>query len=56
MIGIATGVMAEADIPRKYMPVMLVLGSTLGNVMPGSLAAPNIMAANILDPEYHRPG
>lgn len=52
MIGIATGVMAEADIPRKYMPVMLVLGSTLGNVMPGSLAAPNIMAANILDPEY----
>ena len=52
MIGIATGVMAEADIPRKYMPVMLVLGSTLGNVMPGSLAAPNIMAANILDPGY----
>ncbi len=29
-----------ADIPCKYMPVMLVLGSTLGNVMPGSLAAP----------------
>ena len=34
------------------LAVMLVLGSTLGNVMPGSLAAPNIMAANILDPEY----
>ena len=52
MIGIATGIMVEADIPRKYMPVMLVLGSTLGNVMPGSLAAPNIMAGNILDPEH----
>ena len=51
MIGIATGVMAEADIPRKYMPVMLVLGSTLGNVMPGSLAAPNIMAQGILGAE-----
>ena len=48
MIGIATGIMVEADIPRKYMPVMLVLGSTLGNVMPGSLAAPNIMAQGIL--------
>ena len=48
MIGIATGVMYEADIPRKYMPVMLVLGSTLGNVIPGSLAAPNVMCAMIL--------
>ncbi len=48
MIGIATGVMYEADIPRKYMPVTLVLGSTLGNVMPGSLAAPNIMCQGIL--------
>lgn len=48
MIGIATGIMVEADIPRKYMPVMLVLGSTLGNVMPGSLAAANIMAQGIL--------
>ena len=48
MIGSATGIMVEADIPRKYMPVMLVLGSTLGNVMPGSLAAPNIMAQGIL--------
>ena len=48
MIGIATGIMVEADIPRKYMPVMLVLGSTLGNVMPGSLAAPNIMCQGIL--------
>ena len=51
MIGIATGIMVEADIPRKYMPVMLVLGSTLGNVMPGSLAAPNIMAQGILGAE-----
>ena len=40
MIGIATGIMLEADIPRKYMPVMLVLGSTLGNVLPGSLSRP----------------
>lgn len=48
MIGIATGVMYEADIPRKYMPVMLVLGSSMGNVVPGSLAAPNILCQNIL--------
>lgn len=48
MIGIATGVMLETNIPRKYMPVMLVLGTTLGNVMPGSLAAPNIMLQVIL--------
>ncbi len=48
MIGIATGVMYEADIPRKYMPVMLVLGSSMGNVLPGSLAAPNIMCQGIL--------
>ncbi len=48
MIGIATGIMLEADIPRKYMPVMLVLGSTLGNVLPGSLAAPNIMCQGVL--------
>lgn len=48
MIGIATGIMYEADIPRKYMPVMLVLGSTLGNVLPGSLAAPNIMCQTTL--------
>ena len=48
MIGIATGVMFETNIPRKYMPVMLVLGTTLGNVMPGSLAAPNIMLQVIL--------
>ena len=40
MIGIATGAMYEADIPRRYMPVILVLGSTLGNVFPGSLSAP----------------
>lgn len=48
MIGIATGVMYEADIPRKYMPVMLVLGSSLGNVLPGSLAAPNVMCSGVL--------
>lgn len=48
MIGIATGVMYEADIPRKYMPVMLVLGSSMGNVVPGSLAAPNIMCQGVL--------
>lgn len=52
MIGIATGVMAEADIPRKYMPVMLVLGSTLGNVMPGSLGRPQYHGRQYLDPEY----
>lgn len=49
MIGIATGLMAEADIPRKYMPVLLVLGSTLGNVLPGALAAPNILCMNLLE-------
>lgn len=48
MIGIATGIMVEANIPRKYMPVMLVVGSTLGNVLPGSLAAPNIMCQGVL--------
>lgn len=48
MIGIATGVMSETDMPRKYLPVHLVLGSTLGNVFPGSLAAPNIITSNIL--------
>lgn len=48
MIGIATGVMSEADIPRKYMPVILVLGSTIGNVLPGTLAVPNILCINFL--------
>jgi len=48
MIGIATGVMSETDIPRKYMPVHLVLGTTIGNVFPGSLAVPNILCSNIL--------
>lgn len=48
MIGIATGVMAQANIPRKYMPVILVLGATLGNVMPGSLAVPNIVCMNFI--------
>jgi len=48
MIGIATGVMAETNMPRRYMPVHLVLGSTIGNVLPGTLAVPNILCSNIL--------
>lgn len=48
MIGIATGAMYEADIPRRYMPVILVLGSTLGNVFPGSLSAPSVVCAQFL--------
>jgi len=48
MIGIATGIMSEADIPRKYMPVLLVLGATIGSVLPGSLAVPNILCIDLL--------
>ena len=48
MIGIATGVCFEADIPRKYLPVMLVLGTTVGSSIPGSSSAGNILCMNFL--------
>jgi|GEM_PF-625967 len=48
MIGIATGVMAEVNIPRRFMPVHLVLGTTIGTALPGSLAVPNILCINFL--------
>lgn len=48
MIGIATGIMAEINLPRKYMPVVLVIGSSIGNVLPGSMAVPNILCVNFL--------
>ncbi len=48
MIGIATGVCFEADIPRRYLPVMLVLGTTMGSSIPGSASAGNILCMNFL--------
>lgn len=48
MIGIATGIMSEINLPRKFMPVLLVIGSSVGNVLPGSLAVPNILCVNFL--------
>ncbi|BAK46567.1 MAG: GntP family permease [Eubacterium sp.] len=48
MIGIATGVCEEADIPRRYLPVMLILGTTLSGALPGSLSAQNVICANFL--------
>jgi H+/gluconate symporter-like permease len=48
MIAIATGMMSATDIPRRYMPVYLVLGSAVGSMMPGSIATPNILLQNIL--------
>lgn len=49
MIGIATGVCFEADIPRRYLPVMLVLGTTMGSSIPGSQSAGNILCMNFLE-------
>lgn len=49
MIGIGTGVCYTADIPRRFLPVMLILGTTLGNALPGSSSAVNIICANLLE-------
>ena len=48
MIGIGTGVSLEANIPRRYLPVMLVLGTTIGSTIPGSSSAGNVVCMNIL--------
>ena len=48
MIAIATGMMSATDIPRRFMPVYLVLGSATGSMLPGSIATPNILLSNIL--------
>jgi H+/gluconate symporter-like permease len=48
MIAIATGMMYATDIPRRFMPVYLVLGSAVGSMLPGSIATPNILLQNIL--------
>ena len=49
MIGIGTGVCFEADIPRRYLPVMLIFGTTLGNAIPGSSSAVNVICMNFLE-------
>ncbi|MBQ8663961.1 MAG: GntP family permease [Eubacterium sp.] len=49
MIGIGTGVCFSADIPRRYLPVMLILGTTLGSAIPGSSSAVNVICMNFLE-------
>lgn len=49
MVGIATGVCFEADIPRRYLPVMLILGTTIGSSIPGSSSAGNVLCMNFLE-------
>ena len=48
MIAIATGVLAETNTPRRFLPVYLVVGSNMGNILPGSAAVPNILCVNFL--------
>lgn len=48
MLGLGTGICAAANIPRRFLPVMLVLGTTLGSGVPGSSSAPNVILSNIL--------
>jgi H+/gluconate symporter-like permease len=48
MIAIATGILAETNTPRRFLPVLLVIGSNMGNILPGTEAVPNILCMNIL--------
>ena len=48
MIGIATGVMCEADIPQKVHAEMLVLAPPWATWCPALWQRPNILCQNIL--------
>lgn len=47
-IAIAASIMKEVNIPRHYMPTLIILGSTVGGLLPGTPSIINIFAVQYL--------
>lgn len=48
MIAIVSGIMRDTNIPRKYLPVLLIAPTAVGALMPGSLYIASLVASQAL--------
>ena len=48
MIAIISSIMRDTDIPRKYLPVLLITPTAIGALLPGSLYIASLVAGEVL--------
>lgn len=48
MIAIVSGIMRTTNIPRRYLPVLLIAPTALGALLPGSLYIASLVASQVL--------
>lgn len=48
MIAIVSGIMRTTNIPRRYLPVLLIAPTAIGALLPGSLCIASLVAGQVL--------
>lgn len=48
MIAIVSGIMRSTNIPRKYLPVLLIAPTAIGALLPGSLYISSLVCSSVL--------